>query len=89
MSVQELPQGLNPDLIREMISESHRNYDVLEERWDDLLPEHEGQWVACHGGEFAYGSTIEEVLAEAGRRGWPLSTMAIDQLLRERASVLL
>ncbi|TAK70889.1 MAG: hypothetical protein EPO22_01490 [Dehalococcoidia bacterium] len=72
-----------------MISESHANYDVLEQHWDELLDGHEGQWVACHGGDFVYGFTIEDVLAEAGKRGWPLSTIAIDQLLRERASVLL
>lgn len=89
MAVQELPKGLDPDSVREMIAQSHDNYHAIEQQWDALVDAHEGEWIASHQGKFVFGTTIEEVLSEAEKQGWPLSVIAIDQLLRERANVLL
>ena len=89
MAVQKLPEGVDAEAVREMISQSRDNYHAIEDQWDKLVEMHEGQWVASHEGQFVFGATIEEVLAEATKQGWPLSVIAIDQLLRERANVLL
>jgi len=89
MAVKELPKGFDSAHVREVITRSHENYHTIEEQWDRLLETHEGQWVASHNGGLVFGATIEEVVAEAERQGWPLAVIAIDQLVRERANVLL
>ena len=89
MAVQELPKGVDAEAVRGMIAQSHDNYHAIEDQWERLVESHEGEWVASHEGAFVFGATIEEVLAEATKQGWPLSVIAIDQLLRERANVLL
>ena len=72
-----------------MLKESHANYEALERAWDELLHDHEGQWVAAHHGEFVFGGSPQEVLQGARKLGWPLAVVAIDRLSRERPSVVL
>ena len=89
MSVQELPKGIDPKVIRGMLDEAREQYDALERDWDSLVEEHEGQWVAAYHGKFVFGGSVQAVIEEAQKHGWPLGMIAIDQLRRERADILL
>ena len=85
----ELPPGVDPDAIRGMMSRFRENRHAIEERWEQLLADHDGDWVASHDGGFVFGRTLEDVLGAASNIGWPLDVVALDQLRRERANVLL
>jgi hypothetical protein len=89
MAVKELPKGIDPDAVRAMIARAHENYHTIEACWDKLLPDHEGEWIAAHNGEFVLGRTVEEVISLAREKNWPLATIAIDQLRVERPNILL
>lgn len=71
------------------IAVGRTNFDQLESSWDELLKEHEGEWVAAHGGMCVFGASVPEVLAAAKQLKWPLDVIAIDHLTRKRATVLL
>ncbi|MEX2225704.1 MAG: hypothetical protein WEB52_04550 [Dehalococcoidia bacterium] len=88
MKDEKLPEGISPERVAEMIQQTHSNYHRIEESWEQLVESHEGDWVASYEGELVLGATIEEVLAEATKRAWPLGVIAIDQIRRERANVL-
>lgn len=89
MAVQELPKGVDADQLRAMLGASQANFETLEKAWDDLVQKHEGEWVAAYDGQFVFGASIEDVLAEATKRGWSIALIAIDVLRRERADILL
>lgn len=89
MPVQQLPKGVEADTIRRMFDESRASYDALEAAWEGLLAEHEGEWVAGYRGDFVFAKTVEKVIDSARDKGWPIGVMAIQQLRRERAAVLL
>jgi hypothetical protein len=75
--------------VRAHIAESHANFEELERAWDQLVVDHDGQWVAAHQGQFLFGPTLEDVLAAARRAQWPLDVIAIDHLAKIRPTVLL
>lgn len=89
MAVDNLPQGIDPDFVRNMITRAHGNYHAIETHWEMLVTEHEGEWVASYEGEFAFGSTIQEAIAKAQAKAWPLGMIAIDQIRSTRPSILL
>lgn len=84
-----LPQRFDRARVQTHIEESRSHFQVLEENWDSLLAQHEGDWVAAYKGEFKFGKTIRDVLAAARDSGWPLDVIAIDHLSRRRPAVLL
>lgn len=88
MAVQ-LPKNIDPNTVREMIADFHANHHAIVKQWGELVEVHEGEWVASYNGEFVFGATIEQVVEKAKARGWLLGVIAIDQLLRERANILL
>jgi len=89
MAVQELPKGIDADAVRSKMNNSEQNYQELEQAWDGLVVEHEGEWVASCFGKFVFGSSPQAVLEYASKMGWPLDVLAIDHLSRERPAILL
>lgn len=89
MPVQDIPKELDPDSVRAMLASSQANFEALEAAWDDLLKDHEGEWVAAYKDDFVFGNSPQAVLAEAKSRGWALEVIAIDHLSRERPAILL
>ena len=89
MAVQELPRGIDPTFVREMLDAGRAQHEALEREWDSLVESHEGEWVAAYHDEFVFGGSLQQVLEHARDREWPLGMIAIDQLLRERANILL
>lgn len=89
MAVRELPTGIDAESVRSMMSDSEKNYEALEEAWDNLLVEHEGEWVAAYFGKFVFADSPQAVLEQATNLGWPLGVIAIDHLSRERPAMLL
>lgn len=85
----KLPPGFDAAKIQAYLAEGRRYDDDLATHREELMRDHEGEWVIAYKGEFRFGSTLEEVV-QAGRAAeWPLDIVAIDHLLRERPAVLL
>jgi hypothetical protein len=89
VTVKQLPKGIDPDAVRAMIARSHENYHIIEKEWDRLLAEREGEWIAAHDNEYVIGKTLEDVIGLAQNKGWPLAVIAIDQLRKQRPTILL
>ena len=75
--------------IRRLFRKVEAEYRLLEREWDRLLPEHEGQWVAVNGRQFLFDDSLEELIAAARAKNWPLGTIAVDLLLAARPPVIL
>ena len=88
-SRQRLPSGFDERRVRSHIAEARSYAEDLEREWARLVNEHEGQWVASYKGEFVFGDSVKDVLAQAKQAKWPLDVTAIDHLTRKRATVLL
>ncbi len=75
--------------IRGLVGGARRERETLDQQRGALMQEHEHEWVASYGGNFAFGGSLDSVLEEARRRGWPMAVVAVDKLERERPNVLL
>ena len=84
-----LPKGFDERRVRSLIQESRSNFDDLEAAWEELVIDHEGQWVVAYKKQFVFGGSVQEVLAAAKKEKWPLDVIAIDRLTKERPRVLL
>ena len=75
--------------IKRGLRKAAAEYRLLDREWENLLCDHEGQWVVVNGGEFLFADSLESLIEAARAKNWPLGTIAIDQLVARRPAVLL
>ncbi len=89
MTTTHLPERFTKEYVLASRRAFDENRHRLDEAWDRLLIEHEGECVGSNDGSFLFGKTPEEVATAARERGWTLRVTVIDHLVRERPTLLL
>jgi hypothetical protein len=89
LAVNEIPSEIDAEALRSVFARAHANSEALEQAWDGLLAEHEGQWVGSHAGNFVFADSPQGVVNRATAEGWPLDALALRHLLRVRPAILL
>ena len=75
--IRQVPEGPEADQLRSEMRTYSEHYDAIERAWDSLVADHDGEWVASYAGEFAFGNTLDDVLAAATSREWDLRLTAL------------